>query len=110
MTNVLINNCIDLPLEVCYTCQLVQDLTSHNYTVSTLSRFSSNPTKSHWMALKCVIHNLKGTNNFGIKYSKNGTQDCICYSDADWAGDVNVQKSNLHGYLSGGAVIWSIKK
>ena len=29
MTNVLINNCINLPLKVCYTCQLVQDLTSH---------------------------------------------------------------------------------
>ena len=55
---------------------------------------------------------LKGTTNFGINYSKNGSQDCICYSDADWAGDVNDRKSTS-GYLfqiSGGAVTWSTKK
>ena len=82
------------------------------YAVSTLSRFSSNPTQQHWTALKRVMCYLKGTTNFGINYSKNGSQDCICYSDADWAGDVNDRKSTS-GYLfqiSGGAVTWSTKK
>ena len=82
------------------------------YAVSTLARFSSNPTKQHWVALKRVMRYLKGTVNYGINYSKKGSKDCICYSDADWAGDIDDRKSTS-GYLfqiSGGAVTWSSKK
>ena len=55
---------------------------------------------------------LKGTTNYGIMYNKKGSQECICYSDTDWTGDVNDRKSTS-GYLfqiSGGAVTWSSKK
>ena len=82
------------------------------YAVSTLARFSSNPTKQHWTALKRILRYLKGTVNYGINYSKKDSQDCICYSDADWAGDINDRRSTS-GYLfqiSGGAVTWSSKK
>jgi len=44
------------------------------YSVSTLAKFSSNPCKQHWTALKRVMRYLKGTANYGIVYSKNGTQ------------------------------------
>ena len=40
------------------------------YAISTLARFSSNPTKQHWTALKHILRYLKGTVNYGIKYSK----------------------------------------
>ena len=63
------------------------------YAVSTLACFSSNPTKQHWVALKCVMRYLKGTVNYGINYSKKGSKDCICYSDADWAGGIDDRKS-----------------
>ena len=82
------------------------------YAVSTLARFSSEPTKQHWTAAKRVMRYLKGTINHGIHYSKKGSQECICYSDADWAGDIDDRRSTS-GYLfqiSGGAVTWSSKK
>ena len=82
------------------------------YAVSTLARFSSSPMQQHWTALKRVMRYLKGTTSYGIMYNKKGSQECICYSDADWAGDVNDRKSTS-SYLfqiSGGAVTWSSKK
>ena len=82
------------------------------YAVSTLARFSSEPTKQHWTAVKRVMRYLKGTVNYGIHYSKKGSQEYICYSDADWAGDTDDRRSTS-GYLfqiSGGAVTWSSKK
>ena len=77
------------------------------YAVSTLARFSWEPTKQHWTAVKRVMWYLKGTVNHGIHYSKKGLQECICYSDADWAGDIDDRRSTS-AYLfqiSGGAVI-----
>ena len=49
---------------------------------------------------------MRGTINLGILYSQKGSQECVGFSDADWAGDVNDRKSTS-GYLfliSGGAV------
>ena len=82
------------------------------YTVSTLAKFSSNPTKQHWTSLKRVMRYLKGTANRGTVYSKKGTKQCVGYCDADWAGDLDDRKSTS-GYIfkmSEGAITWSSKK
>ena len=82
------------------------------YAVSNLARFSSKPTKAHWTALKRVFRYLKGTMDSGILYSKKDSNDCVGFSDADWAGDVNDRKSTS-GYvfqINGGAVTWRSKK
>jgi len=55
---------------------------------------------------------LRGTLNFGLVYSRDGSKDCTGYSDADWAGDTDDRKSTS-GYLfqiSGAAVSWRNKK
>ena len=55
---------------------------------------------------------LRGTRNYGLVYSKDGSKDILGYLDADWAGDVNDRKSTS-GYLyliSGAAVSWRSKK
>ena len=55
---------------------------------------------------------LKGTVNLSLLYSKDKTKECIGYSDADWAGDIDDRKSTS-GYLfqvSGAAVSWRSKK
>ena len=55
---------------------------------------------------------LKGTIYFGIQYCKHGSQECIGYSNADWAGDLDNQRS-ISGYsflISGDAVTWKSKE
>lgn len=64
------------------------------------------------MALKRILRYLKGTVNYGILFSCNVESDCVGFSDADWAGDVNDRKSTS-GYLfqlCGGAISWRSKK
>ena len=82
------------------------------YSISTLAKFTSNPNQQHWTALKRVLRYLKGTVNYGLMYSSKTSKECVGYSDADWAGDLDDRKSTS-GYLfqiSGGAVTWRSKK
>ena len=82
------------------------------YAVGNLARFCSKPTKAHWTAMKRVLRYLKGTVNYGIRYSQKSSSDCVGFSDADWAGDIDDRKSTS-GYLfqiSGGPVAWKSKK
>ena len=57
------------------------------FSVNNLARFNSNPQKEHWTALKRILRYLKGTTNIGILYKHDGSNKCVGYSDADWAGD-----------------------
>ncbi|XP_068730639.1 uncharacterized protein [Montipora capricornis] len=68
------------------------------FAVSNVARYSSNPTKEHWVALKRILRYLKGTVNYGILFTCNVESECVGFSDADWAGDVNDRKSTS-GYL-----------
>ena len=82
------------------------------YAVSNVAKFSSQPTKKHWSAVKRIMRYLKGTVNFGLHYSKESPEKCVGYSDADWGGDLDDRKSTS-GYLfqiSGGPVSWRSKK
>lgn len=50
--------------------------------------------------------------HLGLLYSKDGLRNCIGYSEADWAGDIDDGKSML-GYLfqmTGAAISWRSKK
>jgi len=80
------------------------------YAVSVLSRFCSNPNKTHEAAAKHVLRYLKGSLHIGITYG--GNDDLIGYTDADWAGDQDTRRST-GGYLFtlyGGAISWSSKR
>ena len=82
------------------------------YSVSTMARFSAKPTKQRWTALKRIMRYLKGTIDFGILFRSQGTKECVGFSDADWAGDLDNRKSTS-GYLfqiSGEAITWKSKK
>ena len=83
-----------------------------SYAIGSCARFSANPTKCHWTAVKRIMRYLKGTFNFGLLYNATNPTDLIGYSDADWAGDVDDRKSTS-GYvfqICGGAVSWRSKK
>ena len=70
------------------------------YSVSTLARFSSQPNNQHWTALKRVLRYLKGTVNYGITYTRKNSKECIGYSDADWAGDLDNRRSTSGVHFS----------
>ena len=50
--------------------------------------------------------------NYGLHYSKDGSADCVGFSDANWGGHLDDRKSTS-GYLfqlSGAAISWRSKK
>ena len=94
------------------------------FAVRVLCQFNSNYGTTHWTAAKWVMCYLKGTTDLSIIYhqdaekSLEGTLSGIYdleeiegFTDADWAGDIETQKSTS-GYiftLTGGPVSWSSK-
>lgn len=82
------------------------------YAVSLVSRFMERPTILHQQAVKRVLHYLKETIEMGILYKIGGEEKLVSYSNSNYAGDVEDQKSTS-GYvflLSLDAVAWSSKK
>ena len=84
------------------------------FAVSNVGKFSSKPTKDHWVAVKRIIRYLQGTSNYGLKYSYDGsnTSTCIGYSDSDFGGDTDDRKSTS-GYIfqiGGTGISWRSKK
>ena len=83
-----------------------------SYGVGNLARFSSKPAKEHCIAHKRVMCYLKGTVKHCIPSSHKGSNECVGFCNADWAGNITDRKSTS-GYLfqlSGGAVTWKSKK
>ena len=61
--------------------------------------YMENPTLDHLSATKRILRYVKGTLNFGLRYSKYQSQDpLIGYSDSDFAGDMDDRKSTS-GYV-----------
>ena len=82
------------------------------FAVSTVAKFTSNPTEQHWKAVKHILRYIAGTVNFGLMFTRSGSADCIGFSDADWAGDIDDRKSTS-GYLfqvGGASISWKSKK
>ena len=61
-----------------------------SYAVSTLSKFASNPGKTHWNALTHVLWYIRGTLAYKITYDgKYKDLATIRYVDTNYAGDLN---------------------
>ena len=79
--------------------------------VSKLSRFTSNPNYTHWMAMRRVLGYLKHTQDYALHY-KTYLAVLEGYSDANWITGSNETKSTS-GYvftIGGGAVSWKSSK
>jgi hypothetical protein len=82
------------------------------YSVSVLSQFMVKPQESHWNEAKAVLRYLKGTLDYGIKYTNAFDVELISYSDSDRDGNPYDRRSTT-GYAFGigsGVVSWSSKK
>ena len=79
------------------------------FAVIQVAKFSSAPSRVHWTAAKRILRYLKGTQHYGITYTRNGSEfDIQGYTDSDWAGCVQTRRST-GGYLFtvlGGALSW----
>jgi hypothetical protein len=81
------------------------------YSISRLSRYTSNPGNDHWNALIRVLRYLKYTLDYGLHYTKYPPV-LEGYSDANWISD-NTETKSTSGYvftLGGAAVSWKSSK
>lgn len=81
-----------------------------SYSVSTLSRFNSDPGPKHWHALMHVLQYIKGTLQFKVVFGGEGYRSITPYRyiDSDFAGDTDTCRSCArHVFIqSGGPTAW----
>jgi len=80
--------------------------------IGMVAKFSSKPTKQHWIGVKIIFRYLKDTTELGLLYRKEAGSELSGFSDADWAGNFDDRKSTS-GYafmLGGSAISWKSKK
>jgi hypothetical protein len=80
--------------------------------VGQVARFQEAPKESHVLAVKRIFRYLKGTKEFGLWYLKGKDLSLIPYTDADWAGCIDDQRSTSGAafYLGECLVSWLSKK
>ena len=74
-----------------------------SFALNKCSQFATNYTETHWTALKRIIRYIKGTSDYslilgGLPEKHNQPIVLQGTSNADWASDVNDQRSTS-GYL-----------
>jgi len=82
------------------------------YTISILSKFSSNPTPNHIAAPKRVLRYWQFTSAVHLTFVTNAESQLEGYSNSDWAGDKDDSKWTS-GYLftlSGATICWKSRK
>ncbi|XP_074378585.1 secreted RxLR effector protein 161-like [Apium graveolens] len=81
------------------------------FTVSKLSRYTSNPGMDHWKAITKVLRYLRYTRDYGLHYTRYPVV-LEGISDSNWINVVKGSKSTS-GYvftLAGGAISWKSSK
>lgn len=64
-----------------------------SFAVGSACRYLNQPNENHVNTIKRIFKYIKGTINFGIRFKSNATLNLDCFSDADYAGDVDTIKS-----------------
>ncbi|RVW49846.1 Retrovirus-related Pol polyprotein from transposon RE1 [Vitis vinifera] len=82
------------------------------FSVGVCARYQACPKESHLIALKRIIRYIAGTLELGLWYPFDTHSDVACYTDADWAGNVDDRKSTSGGcfYIGNCLVAWMSKK
>ena len=83
------------------------------FAVQHLSQFTKNPGPQHIAAVRQVYRYLRGSEDYGISYSRTNAQhEPVGYADADWAQSI-LDRRSISGQvfiIAGGAVSWASKK
>lgn len=83
------------------------------YAVGLVSRYMERPTVMHWNAVKRILRYLKGTLDYGLVYTRNGSNSVLSgFSDSDLAGQVDDRKSTggMAFYLNESLITWVSQK
>ena len=82
------------------------------FAVGVCGRFQANPKQSHYIAAKCILKYLKGTQSAGLWYPNDSSFNLISYYDADYAG-CRIDRKSTSGtcqFLGDTLISWHSKK
>ena len=82
----------------CLTYAAISTRPDISAAVNNLSQYMACPSEQHWTGIKRILRYLKGTLEYGLRFS--GKEEAILYgfSDSDWAGDLDTRRSTS-GYV-----------
>lgn len=63
------------------------------FSVSSLSRFMHCASELHFQAAKRILRYVRGTTEYGIKYTCSQSPKLAGFSDSDWAGSIDDMRS-----------------
>ena len=76
------------------------------FAVNLLARYSSAPTRRHWVGVKTILGYLQGTQDLGLWYSRKGVPSMVGYVDAGYMSDPhNARSQTGFVFLCGGTAI-----
>ena len=83
-----------------------------SYAVQQVCLFMHDPREPHYNLIKRILRYIKGTSHYGLQLYKSSSLDLIAYSDADWAGCPDTQKSTsgFCVFLDNNLVSWSSRR
>jgi hypothetical protein len=79
------------------------------FVTEMLGRYQINPDISHWKRIKKSMRYIQGTKGLVLTYERSNSLELVGYSDLDYAGCLDIEKSTLDYVfkLGGGAISWS---
>jgi hypothetical protein len=79
------------------------------FAVSAVGQFASNPQKDHWNAINHILRYLRGSAEYTLVYSEEGTLAFAGYTDADWGGNLPDRRSTSGNIFTLGntAISWT---
>ena len=82
------------------------------FAVNTLSQYMVNPKHVHLIGAKHVMRYLKGTLDYGLRYTSSGEIKLHGYADSDWGGNAKDRKSTSGSCFSlgSGMISWFSRK
>lgn len=84
------------------------------YAVGVIGRYAEQPRLAHWNACMRVLRYINSTKSYGIRYqdSLSRVGEIKCFSDSDYAADVDTRKSitGFTVFYHGGPISWKSTK
>jgi hypothetical protein len=63
------------------------------FAVNTLSQFQVEPKHEHWIVAKHVLRYIRGTLNYGLRYTSSSDIQLHGFTDSDWAVSAEDRRS-----------------